>query len=125
MAKKLAKEIVGTVVKITEVITKTAMEFDFNKLPKAIQEKLGPFGLNHKLGDAAAGCSGKEAVESIKKVWEGLAKGDWSVRSAPGEKVSLSAVEAQIAALPEKEQAAARALMTKLGLIKTPVTPAK
>jgi len=45
-AKKLGKEIVGTVVKIQEIVTGKQLEFDFAKLPKEIQAKLGPFGLS-------------------------------------------------------------------------------
>lgn len=124
--KKLSKEIVGTVVKITEMVTGTVMEFDFAKLPKEIQEKLGPFGASHKLGDSAAGASGQEAVDSIKKVWDGLMKGDWSVRAPQGEKVSLSSVAANLDKLPPAEAAAARALLEKLGLVKkaAPAAPA-
>jgi hypothetical protein len=121
--KKLGKEIIGTVVKITEVITGKVGEYDFAKLPKEIQEKLGPFGLNHKLGDAAAGVSGQEAVDSIQKVWDGLIAGNWAVRAARGESVALSTVSAGIEKLPEKERAAAQALLEKLGILK-PATPA-
>jgi hypothetical protein len=124
-AKKLGKEIVGTVVKITEVVTGSAMDFDFAKLPKEIQEKLGPFGLNHKLGDAAAGCAGQEAVDSIKKVWDGLMAGNWAVRAAKGEQVSMNAISSGIDKLPPKEAEAARALLIKLGIIKVPAAPAK
>lgn len=119
--KKLSKVIEGTIVKIKEIVTGTEMVYDFAKLPKDVQEKFGPFGLGHKLGDAAAGCSGKEAIDSINKVWDGLMKGDWSVRAPKGETVSLSAVEAGIAKLPPAEQAKARALMISLGIIKVPV----
>jgi hypothetical protein len=124
--KKLSKEIVGTVVKITEMVTGTVMEFDFAKLPKETQEKLGPFGASHKLGDSAAGASGQEAVDSIKRVWDGLMKGDWSVRAPQGEKVSLSSVAANLDKLPPAEAAAARALLEKLGLVKkaAPAAPA-
>ena len=121
-AKKLAKEITGTVIKIKELTTNTEMVFDFSKLPKEIQQKLGPFGMSHKLGDAAAGCAGQEAVDSIKKVWEGLTKGDWSVRAPRGESVSMSALNAGLDKLPEREKAAAQALLLKLGIIK-PAAP--
>lgn len=123
--KKLGKEILGTVVKITEIVTGKAMEFDFTKLPKEIQEKLGPFGLNHKLGDAAAGCSGQEAVDSIQKVWDGLVAGNWAVRAAKGESVSVNAITAGIDKLPPKEAEAAKALLIKLGIIKVPAPAAK
>ena len=118
--KKLAKSIEGNIVKIKEVVTGKDMSFDFAKLPKEIQEKLGPFGLNHKLGDAAAGCSGQEAVDSITKVWEGLMAGNWAVRAAKGESVSVAAVTSGIDKLPAAEQAAAKALLIKLGIIKVP-----
>jgi len=121
-AEKLSKEITGTVVKIKELTTNTEMVFDFSKLPKEIQQKLGPFGMSHKLGDAAAGCAGQEAVDSIKKVWEGLTKGDWSVRAPRGESVSMSALNAGLDKLPEREKAAAQALLLKLGIIK-PAAP--
>ena len=124
-AKKLTKEIVGTVVKIDEVITGIKMEFDFAKLPAEIQAKLGPFGLSHKLGDAAAGCSGQEAVDSINKVFDGLKSGNWAVRAAKGESVSMNAISAGIDKLPPKEAEAAKALLLKLGILKAPVAPAK
>lgn len=126
-AKKLSKEIIGNVVKITEVITGKVMEFDAGKLPADIQKKLMPFGLNHKLGDAAAGCAGQEAVDSIEKVFEGLMAGNWAVRAPKGESVSMNAISAGIDKLPPKEAEAARALLIKLGVIKvpTPAAPAK
>jgi hypothetical protein len=119
-AKKLSKEIVGNVVKITEVVTGKAMEFDFTKLPKEIQAKFGPFGLSHKLGDAAAGDSGQDAVDSITKTWNGLMAGNWAVRVAKGESVSVSAIASGIEKLPPKEAEAAKALLIKLGILKVP-----
>jgi phage FluMu gp28-like protein len=119
-AKKLSKEIVGNVVKITEVVTGKAMEFDFTKLPKEIQAKFGPFGLGHKLGDAAAGDSGQDAVDSITKTWDGLMAGNWAVRVAKGESVSVSAIASGIEKLPPKEAEAAKALLIKLGILKVP-----
>jgi hypothetical protein len=119
-AKKLSKEIVGNVVKITEVVTGKAMEFDFTKLPKEIQAKFGPFGLSHKLGDAAAGDSGQDAVDSITKTWDGLMAGNWAVRVAKGESVSVSAIASGIEKLPPKEAEAAKALLIKLGILKVP-----
>jgi len=117
MAKKLSKEIVGKVVKITEASTKTTLEFDFSKLPQTIQDNFGPFGLGHKLGDAAAGKNGKEAVDAINKVWEGLMKGDWTIRAPKGEKINKKDVTDKLAALPEKERAIAEATLRKLGII--------
>lgn len=116
--KKLGLEIVGTVVKIKELMTGKEMEFDFAKLPKEIQAKLGPHGLKQKLGDSAAGDQGQEAVDSIMHVWEGLMAGNWAVRSARGESVSVSAVEQAIAALPAGEQVKARQTMLRLKALK-------
>jgi hypothetical protein len=78
--KKLSKEIEGSVITIS-VEGGSPMVFDFAALPKDIRAKLGPFGLSHKLGDAAAGKSGAEAEEAINKVFEGLASGDWTTRA--------------------------------------------
>ena len=92
------------------------VNYDFNTLPPDIQSKLGPFGLSHKLGDAAAGKSGSDAEESIQKVWDGLMAGDWSVRAPATPKVSIKALTDKMSALPEEAQAQARALLASLGI---------
>ncbi len=120
--KKLAKSINGTVVTLTEGVTGKVMTFDFAKLPKGIQDNLGPFGLGHKLGDAAAGKEGQEATDAITKVWEGLMKGDWSVRAPAAEKISKNDLVAMYVAMPEgtKEEKiqkdAFKGLLEKLGV---------
>lgn len=114
--RKLQKGIEGTVVTIKEAVTESTLTFDFGTLPEGIQAKLGPFGLGHKLGDAAAGKEGQEAVDAINKVWEGLMNNDWSVRAPAGEKVSKSSIIGKIGALSEEEQAAAKELLAKLGV---------
>ncbi len=116
--RKLIKAVEGTVVRIKEVTTGTEMAFDFALLPEDIKAKLGPFGLSHKLGDAAAGEVGQGAVDSINKVWDGLLDGNWAVRGTRGESVSMSAVQSGIEKLPEKEQIQARRLMLKLKILK-------
>jgi len=116
MSKKLTKVIEGTVVTITEAVSGKVMAFDFATLPKDIQAKFGPFGLSHKLGDAAAGKEGEEAVASIGKVFEGLLKGDWSVRAPAGEKITKSSLKEKMSGLSDKEQAVAAALLAKLGV---------
>jgi hypothetical protein len=123
MAKKLSKKIEGNIVTLTEVTTAQELVYDFAKLPKAIQEKLGPFGTGHKLGDAAAGKEGQEAVDSINKVWDGLMAGDWSVKAPAGEKVSVKSVLDIYSQLGGKEKALAAGLLAKLG-IKLPEAPA-
>jgi hypothetical protein len=114
--KKLEKVIEGTIVKITEGITGEEMLFDFSDLPAGIQEKFGPFGLGHKLGDSAAGKEGTEAVASINKVWDGLMKGDWSVRAPAAEKITKKGLADNISKLPAEEAAAIRASLAKLGI---------
>ena len=113
--KKLAKEIEGHLVKIT-VQGGSEMVFNFDDLPTDIQDKLGPFVLGHKLGDAAAGKDGDEAVEAINKVFEGLKGGDWSVRAPAGPRVSVKALADKVSTLDPASQDAARALLTSLGV---------
>ena len=114
--RKLQKGIEGNVVTIKEAATDSTLVFDFSTLPEGIQQKLGPFGLGHKLGDAAAGKESQEAVNAINKVWEGLMNNDWSVRAPAGEKVSKSSIIGKIGSLSEEEQAAAKELLAKLGV---------
>lgn len=120
--KKLAKEFdkVNTnLLTISESVTGKVMKFDFKALPPAIQANLGPFGMGSKLGDAAAGKEGQEAIDSIQKVWDGLMKGDWSVRAPAAAKISTSDVMARFNAMPEgPEKAVAKKFLTSLGLLK-------
>ena len=117
--KKLTKDLVtkpGSVIITAEGGEKGAMTFDFSKLPEGIQEKFGPFGLGHKLGDAAAGRAGKDAEASIMKVWEGLMKGDWSVRAPAAPKISVAEVAANFSKLSPAEQKTAKSLLEGLGI---------
>ena len=113
--KKLAKEIEGSLVKIS-VEGGIPMEFDFATLPKDIRVKFGPFGLGHKLGDAAASKSGTEAEESINKVWEGLMSGDWTTRAPAAPKLTKKNITENLNNLSGDEAEAARALLAKLGI---------
>jgi len=117
--KKLTKDLTvkpGSVVITVEGGEKGAMAFDFSKLPEKIQELFGPFGLGHKLGDSAAGRTGKDAEAAITKVWDGLMKGDWSVRAPATPKVSLTEVAANFQKLAPAEQKAAKALLDSLNI---------
>ena len=117
--KKLSKDLAskpGIVIITVSGGAKGAMEFAFNKLPGKIQQLFGPFGLGHKLGDAAAGRAGKDAESAIGKVFEGLMKGDWSVRAPAAPKISLTEVAANFGKLNPKEQATAKALLSSLGI---------
>lgn len=121
--KKLVKSIEGNVLTIKEGATGKTLTFDFTKLPAAIQAKLGPYGLSQKLGDAAAGKAGTEAVESIETVWKGLTEGNWSVRAPAGEKVSKKEIEDKLAAMPEKDRKIAEAMLAKMGISFGPKAP--
>lgn len=104
-AKKLSKAINGTVLTVVEAASNTTLNFDFNSLPKEIQAKLGPYGMSQKLGDAAAGKTGKDAVDSINKVWDGLMKNDWTVRAPAAKKATTEdGLVAKFATLPKPEQ---------------------
>ena len=115
-AKRLTKVIDGTVLKINEIESGEAREYDFAKLPPDIQTKFGPFGLSHRIGDASAGKKGKEAVEAMDKVWNGLIEGNWSVRAPAGEKLTKKGLTDKIGLMTPKEQKAAKELLQKLGL---------
>lgn len=118
--KKLAKSIAGHVLTIVESTTDTTMTFDADKLPEKIQDNLMPYGLSQKLGDAAAGKKGKEAVDAIQKVWDGLMKGDWSVRAPAAEKISKNDIMATYTAMAEgAEKKVFKGLLEKLGVLKS------
>lgn len=115
--KKLSKLIEGNLLTITEGVTGTVLKFDAATLPAEIQKKLMPYGLSQKLGDAAAGKKGQEAIDSIKKVFDGLMKNDWTTRAPAAEKVSKKGILDKFNSLPAKEQAIARGLLEKLGIL--------
>lgn len=92
------------------------VEFCFTDLPEGIQTKLGPFGLSHKLGDAAAGKRGPEAEEAIQKVWNGLLENNWSVRAPASPKISTKTILTNLDNLPEEEKEKAIATLAALGI---------
>jgi len=116
--RRLTKVIEGTVLTITEALTETELKFDFSDLPESIQDLFGPFGMSQKLGDAAAGKKGQEAVDAIQKVWDGLQEGNWTVRAPKAEKISKTSILGKYADMPEgKEKELAGDLLKKLGII--------
>lgn len=117
--KKLSKTIEGNILTIKEAITGKVMVFDAGSLPAPIQANLMPYGLSQKLGDAAAGREGQEAVDAISKVWEGLSKGDWTTRVPAAEKLTKKDVLAKFNEMPDgKEKSLVRASLLKLGVFK-------
>lgn len=115
--KKMDKKIEETTVVITMLEGSAGeMRFNFTDLPEDIQSRLGPFGLNHKLGDSAAGKVGVEAEESINKVWDGLMAGDWSVRAPASPRVSTKVIAENYSSLSDEEKNAAKAVLASLGI---------
>jgi len=116
--KKLEKDLTEhPLVKITALGgSQGQMIFNFTDLPKEIQSKFGPFGLGHKLGDAAAGRQGIEAEEAITKVWTGLKEGNWTVRAPAVPKVSTKQIIENYQKLSSKDKAAAKTLLDSLGI---------
>jgi hypothetical protein len=118
-AKRLEKDFQskpGSVVITVYGGTKGSVEFNPGDLPIDIQNKLVPFGLGHKLGDAAAGRSGADAEEAIQKVWDGLKNADWTVRAPAAPKLSLKDISANYANLSDDEKEQARTLCAALGI---------
>jgi hypothetical protein len=116
--KKLSKVIEGNVLTITEGITGTVLKFDAGELPAAIQANLMPYGLSQKIGDAAAGREGQEAVDAMKKVWDGLSKGDWSTRVPAAEKITKKSIVEKVEAMTDPaEKQKYTDLLKKIGLM--------
>lgn len=90
--------------------------FDPTELPKEIQERLPAFALNHRLGDAAAGKAGQEAIDSIKKVWDGMMANNWSVRAPATKKIAVNDIVANLSKLPDAEQNAAKTALAAIGI---------
>lgn len=117
--KKLTKDLTtkpGTVIITVAGGEKGAMEFPFSTLPEAIQMKFGPFGYGHKLGDSAAGRTGKDAEAAISKVNDGLLAGDWSVRAPAAPKINVAELATNFEKLSPKEQLVAKKFLSSLGL---------
>ena len=116
--KRLGKVLEGLVLTIKEADTGSTLVFDFSTLPENIQALLGPYGMSQKLGDAAAGKRGKEAVDSIQKVYDGLVAGNWSVRAPAAEKISKKSILGKFEAMPDgKEKEMAKTLLQNLGIL--------
>jgi len=114
--RRMMKVIKGTVVEIEVVGGSGKKEYDFSKLPPKIQASLGPFGLNHKLGDSAAGKSGAEAEKAVQHVWDGLMKGEWTVRAPAAPKIKVSEVTDKYANMTKAQKDAAVKAMKELGI---------
>lgn len=116
-AKKLSKVVEGSIIIITERESGTVLKYDSAELSDVIKGNLALHGLSQKLGDAAAGRSGQDAVDAIGKVWEGLKAGNWSVRVPAAEKITKSKILERYESLPAKEKAVAEGLLKQLGIL--------
>ena len=104
---------------LTVTVGGEALEFDSNELSDAMRLQFLLHGMSQKLGDAAAGKEGQDAIDAINKVADGLAKGDWTVRAPASEKVSKKSILDKFASMPEgKEKKIAEDLLRSLGIIK-------
>ena len=118
-ARRLIKNITeGNMLEITVIDGKKGkMTFD----PKALKDAkvlayLPALALNHRLGDAAAGRSGTDAEEAIQSVWQGLLKGELTVRAPASPKVSVNDITSGLAKLSPAEKAAAIAALKAIGI---------
>lgn len=115
--KKLVKSIDGTVVTIEAIGgVAGAVQFDTALLSDEMKAILIPFGASHKLGDAAAGRTGEDAEKAIQAVWDGLLKGEMTVRQPAAPKVSISKVKDALAGMSAEDAEKARALMAQMGI---------
>lgn len=121
MATKLSKSIKDGILTVKIMNGEEIVEqLDFNsaKLNDQIKFNLMLHGLSQKIGDSAAGKKEPEEMsKAMTHVWNGLEKGDWSVR-APSEKLSKEVISKKLAAsgMSEGDIEAAKALFAKLGL---------
>jgi len=71
--------------------------FSLKDLPDHIMAELIAHGLTQKVGDAAAGKEGEEALAKMEMTYDALKQGEWGVRrsAAPG----LTALETRMAEL--------------------------
>ena len=117
--KKLSKDLAskpGKVIITVEGGKAGAREYSPDDLPDKIQDLLPAFAVGHKLGDSAAGRSGVDAEAAIQKTWDGMMKGEWTVRVPAAPKISVTEIAANMAKLSPAEQKTAKALLKGLGI---------
>jgi hypothetical protein len=121
-AKKLGKKIEGSEVLFSVGGTDEVIRYDSATLPQEIKDRLIPFGLGHKLGDAAASSkTPEESKLAIQKVWDGMLASNWTTRTpaeegeAKAPKISQKTIMANLAKLPPEQQEAAKSLLLAMG----------
>lgn len=115
--RKLGKTVDYTtgIVAFTVLSIGESLNCDSTQLPEEIKAKLIPLAISHRIGDAAAGRDGQDALDSMTKVWKALLSGDFSVRT-PASGITKASITEKLAGLDENEAAAAAALLEKLGI---------
>lgn len=97
---------------------KGKMSFDPKQIKDAkVLAYLPVLALNHRLGDAAAGRQGSDAENAILAVWEGLLKGELTVRAPAKPKVAVDTVKENLEKLTGKEKETAIAVLKSLGIL--------
>ena len=117
-ARKIAREIDYDkgIVTFTIKSSGETLVCDVSQLPTEIFRKLVPLAVNHRVGDAAAGREDDAALESMKKVWEGLCAGNFTIRQPAAPAISKNDIKEKLSGLSGKEASAAKALLEKLGI---------
>ncbi len=93
------------------------VEYPLTELNGDIVDSLALHGLSQKLGDAAAGKEGADALSSITETWENLKEGKFRGERASGERMpSKKSMLATLATLSEEEQEAGKAALARLGI---------
>ena len=115
--RKLIKDFTDTAITLEVPSAGETLSFELADFSK-VSDQLFRYGLSQKLGDAAAGKDGQEAIDAINKVAEGLIKGDWSVRAPAAPKVTKAQINENLSNMSDKERAQAEELLKKLGITK-------
>ncbi len=114
--RKLLKTVTGTTIVIEVPAANESLTYTLDDFEK-VQEQLAMYGISQKLGDAAAGKDGADAVAAIVKVADGLKAGDWSVRAPAAPKVTKAQINEKLDAMSPKEREQANALLKKMGFV--------
>lgn len=117
--KKISKRIGDDgVLTITEATTGRSLTMDINTLSDEIKLLARNHGILQKVGDAAAGSSGDEAVAAMSEVIENLKAGAWNnaTHGPSGPRFSKKDIQEKMATLPADKAAELADLFKKMGI---------
>ena len=114
--KRLSRKIDGRVLTITEMETGESISIDADTLSAEIQSRSMMHGLNQKIGDAAAGKTGADAMKAMMVVAQGIVGGNWAVRAPASKNVSVSDINNALGTMSEEERAVLLESFTKAGV---------